>query len=213
MAPTTACFKGELHFDLTFTLLGKSVTRKAKVVYEHTPEWPYYDLRKQAEFKGWGSTRYHIELAAVPEVYESDGWKKAAPEWFQTEDMVHGGVLTEEIWEAVDDAIDEKCKAEDAERRGAGCALQLLIAVKTGWSLYSWEPHGSLALAWLMQPHGHLAGSSRASLAKRKIQTDPLPNSLSRAYCVEILNDQSVRHESPSSRPGMFPSRSPPRIR
>jgi hypothetical protein len=120
MAPTTASFKGELHFDLTFTLLGKSVTRKAKVVYEHTPEWPYYDLRKQAEFKGWGSTRYHIELAAVPEVYESDGWKKAAPEWFQTEDMVHGGVLTEEIWEAVDDAIDEKCKAEDAERRGAG---------------------------------------------------------------------------------------------
>jgi hypothetical protein len=41
-------FKGELPFDLTFTFLGKSVTRKAKVVYEHTPEWPYSDLRKQA---------------------------------------------------------------------------------------------------------------------------------------------------------------------
>jgi hypothetical protein len=33
-------FKSELPFDLTFTYLGKSVTRKAKVVYEHTPEWP-----------------------------------------------------------------------------------------------------------------------------------------------------------------------------
>jgi hypothetical protein len=29
-------FKGELPFDLTMTFLGKSVTRKAKVVYEHT---------------------------------------------------------------------------------------------------------------------------------------------------------------------------------
>jgi hypothetical protein len=45
-------FKGELPFDMTLTLLGKSVTRKAKMVYEHTPEWPYYDLRKQAEFTG-----------------------------------------------------------------------------------------------------------------------------------------------------------------
>src|SRR5262249_11458806 len=34
-------FRGELPFDLTFTFFGKSVTRKAKVVYEHTPEWPY----------------------------------------------------------------------------------------------------------------------------------------------------------------------------
>ena len=65
-------FKGELPFDLTFTFLGKSVTRKAKVVYEHTPEWPYYDLRKQAVFTGWESSHYHIELAAVPEVYDSD---------------------------------------------------------------------------------------------------------------------------------------------
>src|SRR5215468_6309776 len=32
-------FKGELPFDLTLTFLGKSVTRKAKLVYEHTPEW------------------------------------------------------------------------------------------------------------------------------------------------------------------------------
>jgi hypothetical protein len=71
-------FKGELPFDLTITLLGKSVTRKAKVVYDHTPEWPYYDLQKKAEF----GSEHHIELAAVPEVYESDGWKKGAADGF-----------------------------------------------------------------------------------------------------------------------------------
>jgi hypothetical protein len=115
-------FKGELPFDLTVTLLGKSVTRKATMVYEHTPEWAYYDLRKKAEFKGWASTQYHIELAAVPEVYESDGWTEAAPEWFEAEDMTRNGVLTEEIWETVLDAIDEKCKAADAERRRVAAA-------------------------------------------------------------------------------------------
>jgi hypothetical protein len=71
-------FKGELPFDLTFTLLGKSVTRKAKVVYEHTPEWPYYDFGKKAEFTGWEITHYHIELAAVPEVHERDGCERGS---------------------------------------------------------------------------------------------------------------------------------------
>jgi hypothetical protein len=120
-------FKGELLFDLTVTLLGKSVTRKAKVVYEHTPGWPYYDLRKQAEFKGWDSTKYHIELAAVPEVYESDGWTEAAPEWFKSEDITRSGVLTEEIWEAALDAIEEKCKAEDVERRRVATAERAAV--------------------------------------------------------------------------------------
>jgi hypothetical protein len=120
-------FKGELPFDLTITLLGKSVTRKARVIYEHTPEWPYFDLRKQAEFTGSESFSYHVELAAVPEVSEPGGtWTEAAPEWFQADDITRNGVLPEEIWEVVLDAIDEKCKAEDAKRRRAAGLGKLL---------------------------------------------------------------------------------------
>src|SRR5262249_16170302 len=116
-------FKGELPFDLTFGFLGKSVTRKAKVVYEHTPEWPYYDLRKQAEFTGWESSHYHVELAAVPEVYESDDTvTEGEPEWFEMEEFVREGVVPREIWDAVIDAVDEKCKVEDAERRRVSAA-------------------------------------------------------------------------------------------
>jgi hypothetical protein len=33
------------------------------------------------------------------------------------EDITRGDVLPHEAWNAVDDAIDEKCKAEDAARR------------------------------------------------------------------------------------------------
>ena len=118
-------FKGELPFDLTLTFLGKSVTRKAKLVYEHTPEWPYYDLRKQAKFTGWESSHYHIELAAVPEVYESDDTvTEGESDWFQTEDITRDGVVPQEVWDAVLDVVDEKCKAEDAERRRAAASLK-----------------------------------------------------------------------------------------
>ena len=99
-------------------MLGKSVTRKAKLVYEHTPEWPYFDLRKQAEFTGWESSSFHLELAAVPEVCENDG-TEAAAEWFETHEIARNGVLSEEMWDALLDAVDEKCKAEDAKRRRA----------------------------------------------------------------------------------------------
>ena len=113
-------FKGELPFDLTISLLGKSVTRKAKVAYEHTPEWPYYDLPKQSQFTGWESTKYHIELQAVPEEYDDDGTMTfGTPRWIEMTDLTEDDVLPHEAWDAVIDAVDEKCKAEDAKRRRA----------------------------------------------------------------------------------------------
>ena len=37
---THPAFKGRLQFDLTFELLGKRVTRKARADYKYTPDWP-----------------------------------------------------------------------------------------------------------------------------------------------------------------------------
>jgi len=116
-------FRGELEFDLTVSLLGNSVTRKAKVVYAHTPEWPYYDLHKQAEFKGWAGTCYHIEVQAVPERDHEDGSTTLeTPYWVQLEDITQNDVLPHSTWDAVLDAVDEQCKAEDAERRRVAAA-------------------------------------------------------------------------------------------
>jgi hypothetical protein len=36
-------FKDDLEFDMSFELLGKKVTRKARIVYAHTPEWEYFE--------------------------------------------------------------------------------------------------------------------------------------------------------------------------
>jgi len=57
--------------------------------------WPYYDLRKQAEFTGWESSKYHIELAAVPQEYDEDGTEieEVSSNGFQSEDIARVGVL------------------------------------------------------------------------------------------------------------------------
>jgi hypothetical protein len=111
-------FKGEMPFDLTISLLGHTVTRKAKVVFTHTPDWAYFDLWKQAEFTGWPMSSYHIEVEAVPEEYdEDDNRVEGQREWVRLEDMTKDGVVPTETWDAVLDAVDEHCKREDAERR------------------------------------------------------------------------------------------------
>lgn len=111
-------FKGTLEFDMTFAFLGKRVTRKARVDYIRTPEWEYFDLNKQAPHVGLDSARYHLEIAAVPEEHHDDGTMTLGmPYWVKMGDITENDVLPHEMWDAVIDAIDEKCKAEDAERR------------------------------------------------------------------------------------------------
>ena len=118
-------FRGELEFDLTIAFLGTSTTRKAKVVYEHTPEWEYYDLRKKAPYTGWGSSSYHIEVEAVPEEQDDEGNAiPGKPYWVKMDDITGPDVLPHEVWDALLDAVDEQCKQEDAKRRMAAVAQQ-----------------------------------------------------------------------------------------
>jgi hypothetical protein len=125
-------FKGELGFDLTIAFLGKSITRKAKVVYEHTPEWEYYDLRKKALYTGWESSSYHIEVEAVPEEQDNDGNATAGtPYWVRMDDIARDDILPHDVWDAVLDAVDEQCKAKDAERRRAAAARQPKVKPKS----------------------------------------------------------------------------------
>jgi hypothetical protein len=102
--------------------------RKAKVVYEHTPEWEYYDLRKKEPYTGWASSSYHIEVAAVPEEQDDDGNTTAGtPYWVRMDDITRDNILPNDVWDAVLDAVDERCKAEDAERRRAAAAQQAKV--------------------------------------------------------------------------------------
>ncbi len=122
-------FKGELEFDIEFDLLGFRVKRRARAQYEHTPEWEYFDLKKQALFTGFASSTYGLSLLTVPderdldvEVIETydDQDDPRPPAWVRL-DLVRTGMLPEVVWDKVFYLIDEKCKAEDQERRRRYC--------------------------------------------------------------------------------------------
>jgi hypothetical protein len=116
-------FQGELEFDLVIELVGTKVARKAKVVYTHTPEWEYFDERKQAPYTGWGGTNYHIEVLAVPEARDEDSDVIAdRPYWMSVEDLNRDDIVPIDVWDSLLDLVDDKCRMEDAERRRVAAA-------------------------------------------------------------------------------------------
>jgi hypothetical protein len=112
-------FQGELEFDLTIEAAGKRVTRRAKVVYTHTPEWEYFDERKKAPYTGWESSNFHLEVLAVPPDAGDDRERTILdrPYWTKLEDLQRDEIISREIWDALLDLIDDQCRAEDEERR------------------------------------------------------------------------------------------------
>jgi hypothetical protein len=103
-------FVGRIEFDLTVEVFGKRVTRKAHADYSYTPEWEYWDLNKGAPFEGWPGSAITVEARTVPKEDGSVG----PPRWEQIEIPEIG-----EVWNAIEEAIDAKCKVDDEERRRA----------------------------------------------------------------------------------------------
>jgi hypothetical protein len=126
------CFRGALEFDWTVAFLGQTVTRKARILYEHTPVWEYYDLRKNALYTGWESSSYQIEMQAEPEDQDGDGNPIPGTHyWVVLRDITQNEVLPNAVWEAVIDAVDAKCKVEDAERRTAAKGRQAKLTPRS----------------------------------------------------------------------------------
>jgi hypothetical protein len=101
-------FTGVLEFDLTVEVFRKRIKSKLRAEYEFTPEWEYWDLHKRAPYVGWSGSSIKVEYLTVPE--EDNGL--GAPEWEDIDILAIG-----EVWNHVEDAIEEQCKVEDTERR------------------------------------------------------------------------------------------------
>lgn len=104
-------FNGSFTFNITFELLGERVRRKARVVYESTPEGEYFDLIKNALFDGWGNSSYFIELQGWEE--GETGKRKAV--WYRSD--INDVFLTEKLSWKVFDLIEEECERIDRKRR------------------------------------------------------------------------------------------------
>jgi hypothetical protein len=88
---------GALEFDLTVNLLGKTITRRARAVYTHTPD---------PDFGIGGDTTYQLEIRAA------QGGSNPEGAWVELpiEDLVS---------DAIFDAIGAKCSEDDRKRRRA----------------------------------------------------------------------------------------------
>ena len=122
-------FSGIVEFDLTMSLLGKTVTRKARIHYTHTPDWAYFDPQKNQDVLLYneGGT-YRLEVQSLVEgVVHYTGEdaiergrtirRKPAPDWEKCDDLIEWGIWTDEMWDAIDKLIDKDCRRIDQLNR------------------------------------------------------------------------------------------------
>jgi hypothetical protein len=101
-------FDGEIEFDVTIEAFGKRVVRKVRAEYTLTPEWPYFDLVKGEVSEGWPGSSMRVQFRTVPEEDNVLG----DPTW-EDIDITSIG----QVWNVIEEAIEERCKVEDAKRR------------------------------------------------------------------------------------------------
>jgi hypothetical protein len=108
-------FTGRYPLEITFELCGERVERQARVEYSFTPEWEYFDTRKQVPYVGWPGTIMSLHVLTVPGEHDDED----GPAWVEISDILQAAVLPSEIVDGLYDAIEEQCRKEDAERRRA----------------------------------------------------------------------------------------------
>jgi hypothetical protein len=115
-------FTGTLDLSITITVLDKATVRKARFEYEYTPEWEYFDLKKQALYVGWGYSSMRLLMLTAPEegLAERGGSTDEKPEWLLSD---LSRMLSMDTWEAIEDLLEERVTAEDAARRKAAGIL------------------------------------------------------------------------------------------
>jgi len=90
-------FTGHYLFDIAFELLTIRVVRKACVEYEHTPEWEYFDLHKQAPYIGWAGSQMTLYIAGLPEPGSYP--RRSKPRWEHVD--LGEDVLPSHLWDAL----------------------------------------------------------------------------------------------------------------
>jgi hypothetical protein len=138
VANPTACSEGggapqRRRFSLESCTAAVCWRGKSAGPYTHTPSWEYFDLHKNEPYTGWQGSSYRVEMQPEPiEAWDGDdNPTPGTPYWVSLEDITENDVLPNNFWEAVIDAIDAKCKVEDAERRIAAKARQAKLTPKS----------------------------------------------------------------------------------
>jgi hypothetical protein len=117
-------FTGTIEIDLTLSAFGIECVRKARVNWEWTPEWPYFDLRTKRVVEVLARGGFGLEIWAVPgteilDMTPAGKWEatKDNPSWIDANWLIRDGVLPSTIREQIEHEIEQRCQAEDQRRR------------------------------------------------------------------------------------------------
>lgn len=118
-------FHGTVEFDVTFKLLGLEVVRKARIHYDHSPAWSFFDVESGGERIGSESSSFTLEVQAehapttLTDITENGRtvWKQVPTKWEKCNDLTEMGILSDEMMEAIFELIDRDCREQDSARR------------------------------------------------------------------------------------------------
>ncbi len=150
-------------------MLGERVERRARLEYDFTPAWEYFDLHLKKLFTGWEQWGVSIAMLTQAEVEDDADVERSEPSpetvgdehdpnppaWVPC-DLVRYGVLPRTVWDRMDDLIEEKCRA----RISNGGGLQ---------ACRHRANHNSAALTFFLA--GLLSPTSAFATSRRLLQT------------------------------------------
>ena len=127
-------FSGTKELDFITGLFGKTVTRKIQLQWDYTPDWAYFDsktgkdiLHSGPYIEGWG---LGVRLQAVEEFSVSTVTSKSGKnewvdqefkegEWIEFHDLLNFGLITPELFPAINELMETESRAQDAANREA----------------------------------------------------------------------------------------------
>ena len=109
-------FRGHIEFELEIRLFGQTIKRRARVLYEHTPDWAYYDPIQARVMFGWEGTSMQFEVLGSRPKDGPRGRRKQPRETWE-ELRIPDALFPSELWEATLQAIDDKAREQNIERR------------------------------------------------------------------------------------------------
>jgi len=118
-------FSGVLEDTVTIVLFGQAITRRFRIAYDMTPEWPYFDLSQGKEMKGWEQSRMSFEICVKDEevhFFTKNGKpisRRAKEKWVICMEFFGYEGIGHYLDERIDERIQEKCLRENGERRRA----------------------------------------------------------------------------------------------
>lgn len=110
-----APFKGTFGFTLNIEAFGLNTSRRARVVWEYTPEWPYLPPEGRLRIDGVEDCAFAVEVETVTQ--EGDGEDPLTVYEWQPLVLWGSGLVGEDVVDRVFERIDEAARAQNRARK------------------------------------------------------------------------------------------------